>query len=113
MLIGCEAKLTRKLMKSMEDLPPSKLQLVRQKRAWCNAANLVDYFKKLQVALAPYVEILRPVVVLDVAPSHLPEAAHARRARMRAGISICSCGNNKYSTTTGCLWVQKFQVLAC
>jgi len=86
MLIGCEAKLTRKLMKSMEDLPPSKLQLVRQKSAWCNAANLVDYFKKLQVALAPYVEILRPVVVLDVAPSHLPEAV--MRGAQECGLEL-------------------------
>ena len=86
MLIGSEAKLTRKLMKSMEDLPPSRLQLVRQKSAWCNAANLVDYFRKLQVALAPYMEILRPVVVLDVAPSHLPEAV--MRGAQECGLEL-------------------------
>ena len=113
MLIGSEAKLTRKLMKSMEDLPPSRLQLVRQKSAWCNAANLVDYFRKLQVALAPYMEILRPVVVLDVIAQPFARSSHARCARMRVGISICSCRNNKYSTATGRFWVQKFQGLAC
>ena len=82
LLVGNKSKLTRRFMSEIAEMPPSKLQVIRQDSAWLNLANMEQVLRLLKAALSPFMEEWQPLLLLDVAPAHLGQGFMALAATL-------------------------------
>ena len=82
LLVGNKSKLTRRFMSEIAEMPPSKLQVIRQDSAWLNIANMEQVLRLLKAALSPFMEEWQPLLLLDVAPAHLGQGFMALAATL-------------------------------
>lgn len=72
-LVTAETRLPKKLHRAFKALPPTKLQLLRQKSSWVTAGSMVAIMTALKTALQPIVPAMKPILLLDCALPHLPK----------------------------------------
>lgn len=82
-LIGNEATFLQTELHTLRAQCSANVHLVRQKSAWNNSKLCARIIRELKKVLAPYMDVVQPVLLMDTARIHLADALMACR---RTGI---------------------------
>ncbi|CAK9043098.1 DDE-1 domain-containing protein [Durusdinium trenchii] len=72
-LVCSEARLPKSVASGFAALPQTKLRLLRAKSSWVTADSMISILADVRKALAPWLPMVKPILVLDTASPHLPK----------------------------------------
>ena len=73
-VVGNERTFPATAFAGLQGSAPRNVHLVRQKSAWNNSALLVSLLKALAAVLAPYLDELQPIFLMDACKVHITQA---------------------------------------